>query len=252
MKTGRFLASAATAVVLAFVSPTSAADNAQEFVNKAAVGGMFEVESSKVALDKAEDQSVKGFAQKMIDDHGAANAKLETIAGEQKLQVPADLDAKHKADLDALNAAAAPVDETYVKLQRAAHAEAVTLFESYSQDGDNATLKAFAAETLPTLKMHQQMVDGMKPGMDHNAAGSETSTMPAASTPDTDNDAAPVAGANSFTEGQAKSRIEEAGYTDVTGLAKDDQGIWRGKASKDGKATSVALDFEGNVVATAN
>ena len=42
----------------------------------------------------------------------------------------------------------------------------------------------------------------------------------------------PVAGRNSFTEGQAKSKIEEAGYTKVTDLKKDDNGVWRGKASK--------------------
>jgi hypothetical protein len=59
----------------------------------------------------------------------------------------------------------------------------------------------------------------------------------------------PVAGANSFTEGQAKSRIESNGYTNVSGLKKDDQGVWRGKAQKDGKTTDVSLDFQGNVVA---
>jgi putative membrane protein len=251
MKTRIYWASATAAVALAFAYPAFAADTAQDFVSKAAVGGMFEVDSSKVALDKSEDQSVKDFAQKMIDDHSAANAKLETIAGEQKLEVPPALDAEHKADLDALNAAAAPVDDTYVKLQRDAHAEAVALFESYSQDGDNAALKAFASETLPTLKMHQQMVEKMSTGMDHNASG-ETSTTPAVNTSDTDNPAAPVAGANSFTEDQAKSRIEEAGYSDVTGLAKDEQGIWRGKAAKDGKTSDVALDFQGNVTSGTN
>ncbi|QOZ65932.1 PepSY domain-containing protein [Bradyrhizobium arachidis] len=57
----------------------------------------------------------------------------------------------------------------------------------------------------------------------------------------------PVSGANSFTEGQAKSKIEQAGYTDVTGLKKDDNGVWRGKASKGGASTNVSLDFQGNV-----
>jgi hypothetical protein len=57
----------------------------------------------------------------------------------------------------------------------------------------------------------------------------------------------PVSGANSFTEGQAKSKIEQAGYTDVTGLKKDDNGVWRGKASKGGTSTNVSLDFQGNV-----
>ena len=59
--------------------------------------------------------------------------------------------------------------------------------------------------------------------------------------------ATPQPGANSFTEGQARSRIEAAGFTDVTELQKDDQGIWRGRASQGGRQVSVALDFTGNV-----
>jgi len=61
------------------------------------------------------------------------------------------------------------------------------------------------------------------------------------------NSDAPVAGRNSFTEGQAKSKIEEAGYTGISGLKKDDNGVWRGKASKGGSATNVSVDFQGNV-----
>jgi hypothetical protein len=56
-----------------------------------------------------------------------------------------------------------------------------------------------------------------------------------------------VPGANSFTEGQAKSRIESMGYANVASLAKDANGIWRGKAMKDGRAVNVSLDFQGNV-----
>jgi len=63
------------------------------------------------------------------------------------------------------------------------------------------------------------------------------------------NPGAPHAGANSFTEGQARSRIQDKGFSQVTDLKKDDQGIWRGHAMKDGKQTNVALDFQGNVVA---
>ncbi|MBH5370578.1 PepSY domain-containing protein [Bradyrhizobium glycinis] len=61
------------------------------------------------------------------------------------------------------------------------------------------------------------------------------------------NSNAPVAGRNSFTESQAKSRIEGAGYSNVTELKKDDNGVWRGKAKKGGSTTSVSLDFQGNV-----
>jgi hypothetical protein len=61
------------------------------------------------------------------------------------------------------------------------------------------------------------------------------------------NSNAPVAGRNSFTEGQAKSKIEEAGFTNVTELKKDDAGVWRGQASKGGSPSAVSVDFQGNV-----
>ena len=59
---------------------------------------------------------------------------------------------------------------------------------------------------------------------------------------------APIKGANSFTEGQAKDRIVAAGFTSVSSLAKDGDGVWRGNAMKDGKSVKVAVDFKGNVV----
>jgi hypothetical protein len=61
------------------------------------------------------------------------------------------------------------------------------------------------------------------------------------------NSNAPVAGRNSFTQGQAKSKIEEAGYTNVSALKKDSNGVWRGKARKGGSTASVSVDFQGNV-----
>ena len=59
---------------------------------------------------------------------------------------------------------------------------------------------------------------------------------------------APVAGRNSFTEGEAKSRIEKMGFSNVTNLKKDDNGVWRGRAMKDGKAVDVSVDYQGNVI----
>ena len=59
---------------------------------------------------------------------------------------------------------------------------------------------------------------------------------------------APVAGANSFTEGQARSRIEKMGFADVTDLKKDNNGVWRGRAMKGGQMVDVSVDFQGNVI----
>ena len=74
-------------------------------------------------------------------------------------------------------------------------------------------------------------------------------STPAVASPNANNPGAPAAGANSFTEAQAKSRIEKAGYTNVSGLSKDKDGIWKGTASKAGTSVVVALDYQGNVVA---
>jgi hypothetical protein len=80
------------------------------------------------------------------------------------------------------------------------------------------------------------------------AANPEAPANPAINRSDANNPGAPAAGANSFTEGQAKSRLEKDGYTEISELAKDGDGLWRGKAKKDGRLMEVAVDYQGNIV----
>lgn len=70
---------------------------------------------------------------------------------------------------------------------------------------------------------------------------------PAMKSMDQNNSPAPVAGANSFTRGEAVKQIEAKGYTKVTGLKKDSNGVWRGMAMKDGKSGPISVDYQGNV-----
>jgi hypothetical protein len=88
-----------------------------------------------------------------------------------------------------------------------------------------------------------------RPATTAGPAAADGPSNPAVKTSEGNNAATPVAGANSFTEGQAKARIESRGYTNVSSLTKDNRGVWRGKAMKDGKQVNVSLDFQGNVVA---
>jgi opacity protein-like surface antigen len=85
------------------------------------------------------------------------------------------------------------------------------------------------------------------PSSAQNPPAADRPNNSAVNSPGQNNSNKPVAGANSFTEGQAKSKIEEAGYTNVTSLKKDDNGVWRGKASKGGSSADVSVDFQGNV-----
>ena len=57
----------------------------------------------------------------------------------------------------------------------------------------------------------------------------------------------PATGANSFTAAEARGRIEHEGYTRVADLRKDGNGVWRGRAMKDGASVGIWLDYKGNV-----
>jgi putative membrane protein len=59
---------------------------------------------------------------------------------------------------------------------------------------------------------------------------------------------APAAGANSFTQDQAKQHLANAGYANVTRMTQDDKGVWHGQATdKSGKAVSVSVDYQGSI-----
>jgi hypothetical protein len=72
---------------------------------------------------------------------------------------------------------------------------------------------------------------------------------PALKDPDVQKASVAAEGANSFTEGQAQERIEKAGFSEVSALTKDDAGLWKGTAKRNGKSVKVALDYKGNVTA---
>lgn len=131
-----------------------------DFLNKAAVGNKFEIESSRLALDKSKSEAVRSFATMMIKDHGEAAVKMKSAVTEAKMSAPPeDLDAKHKAMLDDLAKKEGPAfDKAYVAAQLKGHEETVALFRAYANGGDNARIKQFAKDLLPTLQMHLEHV----------------------------------------------------------------------------------------------
>ena len=77
---------------------------------------------------------------------------------------------------------------------------------------------------------------------------STTDHNPAVATTTNANDsAAPATGSNSFTENQARSRIGDRGYGNVSDLKKGDDGVWRGTAQHGAQSVQVWLDYKGNV-----
>ncbi len=132
------------------------------FMNAAAPGGMAEVELGKLAVSIAQNAEVKAFAQKMIEDHSKAGEELKRLAAQKKVMLPPDVLPTHKEIMDKLSKlSGADFDKEYVKAMVAAHEKDVTAFESVANGATDADVKAFAAKTLPILKMHLQMIKGL-------------------------------------------------------------------------------------------
>ena len=127
-----------------------------DFVKTAAIAGIFEIESSKVAQQKSQDPKVQAFAKMMIDDHTKAGDELKAKAqGISGVQVPTALDTENQTVLDRLKASSGDrFLKQYRQAQLKGHREAVRLFKGYATGGDNAGLKAWAKATLPTLRKH--------------------------------------------------------------------------------------------------
>jgi putative membrane protein len=133
------------------------------FVQKASVSDQFEIESSKLALQKATDPQIKRFAQEMIDEHSKSTDKLkatlQSAGANMSPSAGAALDAKHQALMDKLEKApGSEFDRLYVQIQKDGHKQAVGLFRNYSKNGKEASLKEFAHETLPVIERHYKHV----------------------------------------------------------------------------------------------
>jgi putative membrane protein len=155
------------------VGDSTGADPAT-FVKKAAIGGMTEVEASKLAVAKAQDSQLRSFAQKMVTDHTAANEELKSLAKKKGWMVPTSLDAEHQAALQKLSSkSGADFDAAYSKQMMQDHEKTVKLFKGGAQSSD-ADLAAWAQKTLPTLQQHEQLAAKL-PGASHSASAAHTS-----------------------------------------------------------------------------
>jgi putative membrane protein len=137
----------------------SVSSSDRKFAMTAAMGGMAEVETARLALTKASSDAVKQYAQKMIDDHTAANAELMGIASSKGITLPSAPDAKHRAMMAKMERLSGEAfDREYVMMAgHKDHQKMEKLFRDESMRGRDADLKAFAAKTLPVVQQHLQM-----------------------------------------------------------------------------------------------
>jgi putative membrane protein len=134
-----------------------------DFVREAAISDMFEIESNKLGQQRG-SPAQKTFATQMVADHTKTSTELKSMvsSGKVKAEIPTALDSAHRSKLDKLNGYQGDdFAKNFASMQVDAHQDAVSLFERYSTGGDNPQLKEWATRTLPVLKHHLDMAQGL-------------------------------------------------------------------------------------------
>ena len=157
----RLLALLALASPVAVWAPLTAMASSPDasFYKHAAHGGIAEVEAGNLAQQKSTNPKVKDFGAMMVKDHTAANNKLKALADSKGVSLPGNSSVGQmaiKAKLEVLSGET--FDKSYVKGQIKAHEATVDLFQKEMASGKDADAKAFAKESLPTIRSHLKAI----------------------------------------------------------------------------------------------
>jgi putative membrane protein len=134
---------------------SSLTDDDNQFVMKAASGGLMEVELGRLAQQKGSSARVKEFGSMMVTDHSKANDELKSLAQSKGLTLPATMKDEHQKHVKDLGEkSGADFDKAYMNMMVDDHKEDIEDFEKCSKNGKDADVKAFATKTLPVLQKH--------------------------------------------------------------------------------------------------
>ena len=126
---------------------------AKHFLIVASIGNLQETSAAQIAETKAKRADVRSFARMMIKDHSKAEQQLLDLAKSRGYNLPAAATGGIKPDLSLKNAGES-FDRLYIHAMVVNHANTVETFENYATTGKDPDVRAFAEQTLPTLKEH--------------------------------------------------------------------------------------------------
>ena len=154
-----------TVVVLALLAASnvtlaagvSASD--ASFLKKAAQSGLFEVSGGNLALKKSKNSEVQKFAKMMVQDHSKSGQKLKTLAQKKNVELPTEPNFMQKGSLMLLNTYdTKSFDQSYSEnIGVEAHEKTLELYEEAIKSAEDAEIKQYATEGLPTVKHHLEM-----------------------------------------------------------------------------------------------
>jgi putative membrane protein len=157
------------------------------FVEQATAAGKAEVESGKLAAQKATNPDVKAFAEAMVRDHEKANADLTKIAGERGFPargskggtpLSAEEGSAQQSSRTLANLSGQEFDREYMVTQVKDHTEAVKLYEAQAAVSKDEQLRAFATAQLPALKQHLERAQAIADPLVNNETASGATGTP--------------------------------------------------------------------------
>ena len=153
----------ALAVALSTSMGTAFAATSNDFVDNAAAGGIAEIETSRLALEKSSSADIKKFANMMITDHSKANDELAALAKKNDIEVPDETTLVKQAKEKILDMRDESFDAAYANNQVKAHEDTIKLFDKQANTVTDdkvkgaTDLKGFAQKMLPALEKHLEM-----------------------------------------------------------------------------------------------
>jgi putative membrane protein len=161
----------------ATILSTTDVTKAPNFVTLAASSDMFEVASSKIALQRSTNPDIKRFAQMMIEAHTKTTNTLKGLIANsgQNLSPPVALPADLQSKIDDLGRISpADFDKTYLQDQIDGHQSTLNVMQRYAKDGDVESFKTFAASTAPVVQQHLDKAKALKDSLDKAATNTAT------------------------------------------------------------------------------
>ncbi|HEY1009724.1 MAG TPA: DUF4142 domain-containing protein [Sphingobacteriaceae bacterium] len=133
-----------------------------KYLIKASMAGMKEVRAGEIAQTKADNDSVRSFAARMVKYHVAANRELMSIAALNNLDVPMD-ETDDREIMDLTNERSGTVfDQKYMKMVSRNYGRLVNLQEKAASEAENSAVRAYFKKHLPVIKLHQQQAEAIE------------------------------------------------------------------------------------------
>lgn len=132
-----------------------AAEKDAQFLVDATTISLEEVGLGELAKTNAAMQEVKDLGAMMVTEHQKAIEQVKALAAKKMVAIPETLPDKQQEDIGKFSKKTGKdFDKDYCDKMVDGHKDAISKFETAARDAQDADIKAWAEQTLPTLRKH--------------------------------------------------------------------------------------------------